>query len=112
VHSFTPLFAGKVRTTDLGLLYDPQRASESRFITHWRKELEQHSTNELTIHRNRPYRGTSDGFTTSLRKQYSNECYLGIELELSQKWLSPKQLFPKWLQDRVIKSLNATIQNW
>lgn len=112
VHSFTPSFAGKARTTDVGLLYDPRRETESRFVALWRRALAQHSTHELTIHRNRPYRGTSDGFTTSLRKVYPNERYLGIELELSHKWLSPKLRFPKWLRDRVVESLIAAIHLW
>jgi len=34
---------------------------------------------------NRPYLGTSDGHTTSLRKEFRDESYLGIEIEVNQK---------------------------
>jgi len=112
VHSFTPLFAGKLRTTDFGLLYDPERESEARFVELWRKELQQQTPDDFRIHRNQPYRGTSDGFTTRLRQLFPAERYLGIELELSQKWLTAKRRFPKWIERNVIASLNSAIRKW
>jgi len=35
---------------------------------------------------NRPYLGSSDGHTTSLRKEFGGESYLGIEIEVNQKY--------------------------
>lgn len=110
VHSFTPLFAGKVRTTDVGLLYDPSRETEAEFAELWRKTLKQQSPVQLTIHHNRPYRGTSDGFTTFLRTQYASERYLGIELELSQKHLTSRRRFPRNLERLIVESLKTAIQ--
>jgi predicted N-formylglutamate amidohydrolase len=80
VHSFTPIWHGETRRADVGLLYDPQRPSELHFAKGWQNLLKQH----VKVRRNYPYRGTSDGFTVSLRKQFKDADYLGIELEMNQ----------------------------
>ena len=80
VHSFTPVLHGEVRTTDIGLLYDPQRLQEKTFASEWRRLLHA-SDSTLTIHMNRPYRGTADGHTTALRNEFP-EGYIGLELEV------------------------------
>ncbi|MCK6496443.1 MAG: N-formylglutamate amidohydrolase [Candidatus Omnitrophica bacterium] len=88
VHSFTPVLAGKVRRTDIGLLYDPKRNLEALFCRAWQKQirLNQHG---LSIHLNAPYRGISDGFATYLRKKYPASRYIGIELEVNNRLLDP-----------------------
>ncbi|HWL10457.1 MAG TPA: N-formylglutamate amidohydrolase [Planctomicrobium sp.] len=85
VHSFTPVLDGKVRRTEIGLLFDPKRSFESRFCELWKKRLRQ-AAPALAVHFNLPYRGTSDGFTTSLRQLFPDNRYAGIELEVNQKF--------------------------
>lgn len=86
VHSFTPVWHGRERRTDIGILYDPRRDAEARFSAELQRQLRLHS--DLAIHRNLPYRGASDGFTTALRTRFSARRYLGIELEFNQRLVS------------------------
>jgi predicted N-formylglutamate amidohydrolase len=85
VHSFTPVLDGEVRRCDVGLLYDPARQGELDWCNEWLPRLK-HAQPDWILRRNYPYRGTSDGFTTSLRKQYPERRYAGIEIEVNQKW--------------------------
>lgn len=84
IHSFTPIFGQRVREVDIGLLYDPQREGESRFVKEWSEQLRQLAPS-LRIRRNSPYRGTSIGLTTITRRRLSKAAkYIGIELEINQ----------------------------
>ncbi len=107
IHSFTPVMDGKTRSTDIGLLFDPARKSELQFCENWKSRLKQSLPNS-TIHFNRPYRGTSDGFTTALRTRFSDDQYVGIELEVNQKFVQDK---PAWtnLQKRIVASLKELV---
>lgn len=87
-HSFTPQLNGKARNTDIGLLYDPGRPSERQLCKRWRQQLK-HDDSEVRVRMNYPYRGTADGFTTELRRRYTNG-YSGIELELNSAWVEPR----------------------
>lgn len=89
VHSFTPVLNGQVRSTDLGLLYDPGRDQEATRCARWCRRLSS-TVRGLRVRRNYPYRGTADGHTTALRRLFRSELYAGIELELNQS-LSPAQ---------------------
>ena len=40
----------------------------------------------LRLRRNYPYRGGGDGLATLLRKRYDQDAYIGIELEVSQRF--------------------------
>jgi hypothetical protein len=59
----------------------------------------------LKVRKNYPYKGISDGLTTSLRKQYTQKNYCGIEIEINQKhffesskiWRSLKEKMPACL---------------
>lgn len=84
IHSFTPVLDGEVRNADIGLLYDPGRKEEKTFCAHWKAQLQQEMP-QLVVRYNYPYRGTADGFTTYLRKQFPQD-YVGIEVELNQRW--------------------------
>ncbi len=78
VHSFTPVLDGETRNADIGLLYDPARARERAFCDAWRAALP-----TLRVRMNYPYRGTSDGCTTAMRKRFGAR-YAGMELEINQ----------------------------
>lgn len=85
VHSFTPSLNNKERNADIGLLYDPKRSSEKLFCQDWKKSL-QAIAPQYKVRKNYPYQGKTDGLTTALRKQFSEKNYLGIELEINQKF--------------------------
>jgi predicted N-formylglutamate amidohydrolase len=83
VHSFTPVLHGVVRNSDIGFLYDPARKHE-RDTSHAIRNALGEACPSYRIRMNYPYRGTSDGLTTSLRKIFPGEEYTGIECELNQ----------------------------
>jgi predicted N-formylglutamate amidohydrolase len=82
-HSFTPVFEGVTRNAGIGLLYDPKRHGEKEVAREWRSLLEQY-TPAYRVRMNYPYSGSSDGFTTALRKKHPEKDYLGLELEVNQ----------------------------
>lgn len=84
VHSFTPELNGVVRDADVGLLYDPGRGLEKALLSVWQPALRQ-ALATMTIRRNYPYAGKSDGFTTALRARFDAAAYAGIEIEINQK---------------------------
>jgi predicted N-formylglutamate amidohydrolase len=84
-HSFTPVLDGETRRADVGLLYDPKRATETAFCLDWQRELME-TAPELVVRRNYPYRGYGDGLTTYLRKRFADPLYCGTELEVNQKY--------------------------
>ncbi len=82
-HSFTPELNGEVRTADVGLLYHPGRRGEAGLCARWKASLAL-SAPELRVRRNYPYTGKSDGLTSYLRRRFSPDAYVGIELEVNQ----------------------------
>jgi predicted N-formylglutamate amidohydrolase len=93
LHSFTPILDEHERNNDIGLLYDSDRIEEVRYCDKFRELLLQQLL-ELRIRSNFPYLGTADGLTTYLRKQFP-ENYLGIELEVNQKWVINNRFKPE-----------------
>jgi predicted N-formylglutamate amidohydrolase len=107
IHTFTPMLHGRVRMADLGLLYDPSRRKEASFCILWQKVIRKRGTG-LRARRNYPYRGTSDGFTAYLRDFFPEDSYLGIELEVNQKFLSKDRKAWLDLQQLIMESLERT----
>lgn len=107
VHSFTPVFNGYIRQTDIGILFDPERNNEHNFGKTWRKTLEG-KLPSYNIQFNNPYQGIDDGFPTYLRTEFTNEQYLGIELEVNQKFIHT----PSWpaIKKAITESLQQIIQ--
>jgi len=93
VHSFTPELNGEERQADIGLLYDPKRKREQEFCRHWKAALLQQDK-ELNVRFNYPYLGIADGFTTYLRRKFKADQYVGVELEVNQKFAEKDS--PKW----------------
>lgn len=87
VHSFAPRMDGRLRTADVGLLYDPSRATERAFCQTWKDALGEIDP-DLRVRRNYPYLGKADGFVTYLRRIFDQSRYLGIELEMNQSFLA------------------------
>ena len=85
-HSFTPELHGVVRQADVGFLYDPRRAGERPFASRWLAALKRLRP-DLKLRRNYPYQGKGDGLTALLRKRHAANLYLGMELEVNQRFI-------------------------
>lgn len=85
VHTFTPALNGEVRDVDIGLLYDPRRAAEKRICAEWRRRIIGAAPG-LRVRMNRPYKGVADGFVTHLRTAFPAQRYVGVELEVNQRF--------------------------
>jgi predicted N-formylglutamate amidohydrolase len=107
-HSFTPVLDGVVRTADVAWLYDSRRAAERDFAMAWQARLSALSP-QLRLRRNYPYQGKGDGLTALLRRRHSPERYIGIELEVNQRFV--EQGGPAWpdLRAGVIRSLQQAL---
>ncbi|WP_423818921.1 N-formylglutamate amidohydrolase [Salinimicrobium sp. TIG7-5_MAKvit] len=90
VHTFTPELNGEVRNADIGLLFDSARKSEVKFCERFEESLLQQNEN-LRVRFNYPYLGIDDGFTTYLRQKFPQQ-YLGIELEVNQKFVQKNKM--------------------
>lgn len=113
VHSFTPVFKGKTRRTDIGLLYRNNVKKEAGFALQWQKnlklQLRSFRTNKnkdrskrglnrpskldhgFNIDRNLPYRGFTDCFINTLSDRHlKNQNFLALFIELNQKHLDSK----------------------
>lgn len=107
-HSFTPSLAGEERRADVSWLYDPSRSSERAFAGLWKDALGRRRP-ELVLRRNYPYRGVDDGLTTHLRRLFPDERYLGIELEVNQKWYLGAAPARRRLRQDFVESLAAVL---
>jgi predicted N-formylglutamate amidohydrolase len=87
IHSFTPIWNNVERQVDVGILFDPDQPLEQTYSLRLKENLEAYLP-EMKIKLNEPYKGTDDGFTTELRKQFAANQYAGIELEINQKYAS------------------------
>lgn len=83
IHTFTPRYRGTVRQYDIGVLYDPSRPLESRLS---RAMLQGFSSFGFEARANMPYLGTDDGHTTELRTRYEAAEYVGIEIEVNNRY--------------------------
>lgn len=88
VHSFTNELKGIKRNADLGILYDPKRATEKKFAKTYKSALRSQLPS-FKVRFNYPYLGTADGFTSYLRKKFPQQ-YVGIELELNNSYATAK----------------------
>ncbi|GAA5508739.1 N-formylglutamate amidohydrolase [Novipirellula caenicola] len=106
MHTFTPRFRGSRRAIDLGILYDPERSEENRFC----HETVNHMTllaPRRRIRHNEPYLGIDDGLTTYLRTQHPAHRYVGIEIEINNR-------YARWQEKQkqtLITQLARTLQN-
>lgn len=103
LHSFTPCLNKVERNNDIGLLYDSRKLLEKAFCEFW-KNLIWEENSLLKVRYNYPYLGSADGFATYLRKQFP-EYYIGIELEVNQKWVK-NNAFDESIKTSLINSIN------
>jgi predicted N-formylglutamate amidohydrolase len=103
-HSFTPLWDGAVRRVDVAWLYDPRRPAECEVVNRWIGAMASRAS-ELTLRRNHPYRGRSDGLTALLRRRFPDEDYAGIEIEVNQRFIERGGAAWKRLQSDLVATL-------
>jgi len=83
-HSFTPKLRAVRRTTDIGLLFDPERPAEAAFCRRWRDAILELSPT-LRVRYNDPYPGVFPSLVDSLRKELGRR-YVGIQIEVNQRF--------------------------
>lgn len=108
VHTFTPILDGVVRTADVGILYDPARTAEAEAAGRWAQAIRAIDPT-CRVRRNYPYRGSSDGLTTSLRRQLPKDRYLGLELEINNSLLTRGVSVRTRTHRLIVDSLRAAI---
>jgi predicted N-formylglutamate amidohydrolase len=84
-HSFTPKFRGERRKTDIGLLFDPARPAEAAFCRRWRDAIRALNP-RLRVRHNDPYPGVFPSLVDELRKKFGPRRYVGIQIEINQKY--------------------------
>jgi predicted N-formylglutamate amidohydrolase len=107
-HSFTPELNGVVRRADVAWLYDPRRVAESALVQRWLAEFAQRSPG-LRLRRNYPYQGRGDGLASVLRKRYPDPAYVGIELEVNQRFAVQGGAPWQTLRSGLVESLAAAL---
>lgn len=108
VHSFTPEVDGAVRGADIGLLSDPARPLERNFAAGWAANLKKAG---LRARRNYPYRGTSDGLVTAFRREFPRRRYLGVELEINQRFVADPGEFVHMLDVTLTTFLDSLLDS-
>jgi len=106
VHSFTPILNGEKRNADVSILFDSTRHREAEFARRWGTLLRQQAPG-WRLRYNYPYRGSTDGLPTWLRRRYPMARYIGFELEVNQAVATTR----RWreLGEALATSLGATL---
>lgn len=87
IHSFTPVYKGKKRKTDIGLLFRNKVSKELDLATSLQKELKKADT-KVSVHKNLPYRGHTDCFSNLILNQHlKNKTVNGLFFEFNQNYL-------------------------
>ncbi len=107
-HSFTPVLDGKVRSADIGLLYDPARPGEVDLCERWKASLRACAP-DLTVRRNYPYAGKGDGLTNWFRRRLPADAYMGIELEVNQKHVVRDGRYWTAMRRVIVESLSLAL---
>jgi len=108
IHSFTPELHGRVRNCEIGLMYDPKRPLEKEFSCRWQAEIKSLDPG-LRVRRNYPYQGDSDGIVRSMRRQWPTESYIGLQIEVNQKFPFGDRDLWKRVQKVIIESFERVL---
>jgi len=108
IHSFTPVHSGKHRDCDIGILFLSKRKNSRLFGHTLQAELKKQFPN-FKIRRNYPYSGDLEGLVKFFSKNYNDDEYIAIELEVNNKHLrkNNSDLYKKIFQaiDRVVAEM-------
>jgi predicted N-formylglutamate amidohydrolase len=105
IRTFPLRHSGKIRRADAGLLYDPSRDEEVGLCLDWIDEMYE-AIPMLRVRRNYPRRGTTDSITKSMRSEFANRSYLGIEVLLNRAWAAR----PLAIRDVAIEQMCGCLQ--
>lgn len=108
IHSFTPVLNRQTREADIGILFDPSREWEREIAELWLYYLSGAEPDRVS-RPNYPYLGVSDGHVTALRRAYTHQPYIGIEIELNQAL--PLADSPGQFAGLFVKTLQRALQN-
>ncbi len=107
LHTFAPVVDGEVRKTDIGLLFHPDRKWEQSFAEDLKKEILKQNPNRQ-VDLNLPYPGTNESYPNRLRELFSQDKYLGFEIEVNQKYyLTGEPEVWKKVIDEVTRAISA-----
>jgi predicted N-formylglutamate amidohydrolase len=110
-HSFTPVLDDVPRNADVAWLYDPRRPGEVAFARSWMRNLARLAPG-LRLRRNYPYRGRDDGLTAALRKRHPDAAYVGIELEVNQRFVARRGAGWSTLKAALVDSLAGALADF
>lgn len=108
IHSFTPVLAGVRRKPEVAVLYDPARPVERVLALGWARALAAALPSRI-VRRNDPYRGSSDGLATAMRRELPASRYVGIEIEINQRLVDRSGRFPSWVEDALLHTLSEVL---
>ena len=94
LRTFQPIIHGLYRNAAIGILYDPHRHAEKEVARIWRGLLLQQSP-AYRVRMNYPYAGIKFNLQKSLRKQYMEADYLGLQLTVNHMLLDHKDTKPQ-----------------
>ena len=97
---------GKLVRADMGLLYDPAIRKEVELCVDWIDEMYDELP-MLKVRRNYPRRGTIDSITKTMRAEFSDQNYFGIELMLNRAWVGR----PVAIRDELIDGICWSLQS-
>jgi predicted N-formylglutamate amidohydrolase len=87
IHSFTPRFNGKIRKTDLGVLFRTKVNKELSLAKDLQRELKLNNP-KIKAHKNLPYRGHTDCFSNYILDQHlNNQNVNGLFFEFNQNYI-------------------------
>jgi predicted N-formylglutamate amidohydrolase len=64
---------------------------------------------DLRLRRNYPYQGRADGLTASLRRHHPDAAYVGIELEVNQRFVDQRGAAWERLRTMLVDSLKKAL---
>ena len=99
------------RNNDISFLYNPERINEKQFCRIWKKECNT-ILPQMKVRFNYPYRGKPDGLPAHFRKILADDQFIGIELEINQKYVSESGSFSNDVQRRIVDSFKSAYNNF
>jgi hypothetical protein len=83
---------------------------EAAFCAAWRAALLE-ADERLRVRRNYPYRGSADGFIPYLRRRFAEADYVGLELELNQRFALGDARPWQALRGALVETFAATLRS-
>ena len=109
VHAFTPVYNGIVRKVDIGLLIQDDK--KERELGEKIKKVLESSIRGIRVRFNQPYLGEGDCIPTAFKYQFSRSNYLGIAIEVNNKFFRKnKKKFNK-ICNSLIKAIEGILKD-